>query len=329
MEDLNMFVPNVHFEKIPIKFLESSQNYQRSLSRQHIAKAVADFDLYQVNPVKVSRRNGSNYVFDGQHTIEIIAEKSGSRETPVWCMIYDDLSYEHEADIFANQQKHVKNLSAIEIFQANVEARNNTQLIIKDMVESYGMVIAQRRGAGVINCISTLENIYSKYGYHVLDRVLRLCIATWQGELGSFSSNMFNGIAKVVVTYGNKLKDEVFKERLGEMPIKQLTRQAKDRCPGCMGFAEVMVMTYNGKKKTPGKRLQMSKLHQKDKVFFSGINEQVPDSPFEEFASEDETYIDGFDEAEDDEEEDGDDEEEEEEEDAIDVLPFAGEVFEL
>ena len=135
---------------------------------------------------------------------------------------------------------------------------------------------------------------------------------------------------------GNKLKDEVFKERLGEMPIKQLTRQAKDRCPGCMGFAEVMVMTYNGKKKTPGKRLQMSKLHQKDKVFFSGINEQVPDSPFEEFASEDETYIDGFDEAEDDEEEDGDDEEEdgddeeeEEEEDAIDALPFAGEVFEL
>ena len=56
MEDLNMFVPNVHFEKIPIKFLESSQNYQRSLSRQHIAKAVADFDLYQVNPVSIPLR---------------------------------------------------------------------------------------------------------------------------------------------------------------------------------------------------------------------------------------------------------------------------------
>lgn len=96
-----------------------------------------------------------------------------------------------------------------------------------------------------LDTIQKLENLNT-------NRVLRLCIATWQGELGSFSSNMFNGIAKVVVTYGNKLKDEVFKERLGEMPIKQLTRQAKDRCPGCMGFAEVMVMTYNGKKKTPG-----------------------------------------------------------------------------
>ena len=322
MEDLNIFVPNVHFEKIPIKFLVSSQNYQRNLSRQHIEKAVQDFDLYQINPVKVSRRDGSNYVFDGQHTIEIVAEKSGSRDTPVWCMIYDDLSYQHEADIFANQQKHVKSLSALEIFQANVEAQNNTQLMIKDMVESYGMIIAQRRGAGVINCVSTLESIYTKYGYHVLDRVLRLSIATWQGELGSFSSNMLNSIAKVVVTYGSKMKDEVFKERLGALPLKQLTRQAKDRCPGCMGYAEVMVMTYNGKKKSPGVRLQMSKLHQKDKVFFSGINEQIPDTPFEFEDAED---VAGTDELSD----SFDDEEEIEEEEADGSLPFDGESFEL
>ena len=273
MEDLNMYVPDVHFEKIPIKFLESSQNYQRNLSHLHISKAVRDFDLYQINPIKVSRRNGSNYVFDGQHTIEIIAEKSGSRDTPVWCMIYDDLTYQHEADIFANQQKHVKNLSSIEIFQANVEAQNDTQLIIKDMVEFYGMQIGTKRAPGYISAVHALESIYTKYGYHVLDRVLSLCIATWQGEVGSFSSNILNGIAKVVVTYGNKLKDELFKEKLGELPIKVLSRNAKERCPGCMGFAEVMVMTYNGKKRSPNARLSVQKLHQKEKLYFSGINE--------------------------------------------------------
>ena len=103
--DYNEFVPNVHFEKIPIKNLVSNQDYQRSLSIKHINRAAANFDLFQINPVKVSRRNGINYVFNGQHTIEIIALVSGSRETPVWCMIYDDLEYEHEADIFANQMK--------------------------------------------------------------------------------------------------------------------------------------------------------------------------------------------------------------------------------
>lgn len=287
MEDLNLYVPNVHFEKIPIKFLESSQNYQRNLSRQHIAKAVQDFDLYQINPVKVSRRDGSNYVFDGQHTIEIIAEKSGSRDTPVWCMIYDDLSYQHEADIFANQQKHVKSLSPLEIFQANVEARNNTQLIIKDLVESYGMTIDKRRAPGTITAISTLESIYTKFGYHILDQVLGLCIATWQGELGSFSANILNGIAKVIVVYGDKLNEEIFKERLGSLPIKQLVRTAKERCPGCMGYAEVMVLTYNGKRKSTEKRLNLQKLHQKERTYFSGVDEQINDDYYDDSAFED------------------------------------------
>ena len=101
MDYLEQFVPKVYFEKIPIKNLVSNQDYQRNLSQGHIEKAAENFDLYQINPVKVSRRDGVNYVFNGQHTIEIVAKVSGSRETPVWCMIYDDLSYSHEADIFA------------------------------------------------------------------------------------------------------------------------------------------------------------------------------------------------------------------------------------
>ena len=92
-EDLQKFVPQVHFEQIPIKNLCSNQDYQRNLSIKHVQRAATNFDLYQINPVKVSRRDGINYVFNGQHTIEIVALVSGSRETPVWCMVYDDLVY--------------------------------------------------------------------------------------------------------------------------------------------------------------------------------------------------------------------------------------------
>ena len=137
--DILQFVPDVHYELIPIKNLVSNQEYQRNLSARHVKRAAEHFDLYQINPVKVSRRDGINYVFNGQHTIEIIALVSGSRETPVWCMIYDDLVYAHEADIFANQQKYVKPLLPYEIFMANVEAGNDKQLIIKELVESYSL----------------------------------------------------------------------------------------------------------------------------------------------------------------------------------------------
>ena len=264
MADFDRFVPNVHFEKIPIKNLVSNQDYQRNLSQTHIEKTTENFDIFQINPVKVSRRDGINYVFNGQHTIEIVALASGSRETPVWCMIYDDLSYSHEADIFANQMKYVKSLLPYEVFMANIEAKNQDQLMIRDLVESYGMRISAKRVAGSICAVSTLESIYSKHGYHVLSRVLRLIIGAWEGDANSFSANIMNAVAKLCVVFREQLSDEIFKEKLGAISIKQLCRNAKDRRPGCMGYAEAMIIEYNGKKKSVSSRLSMQKLYARD-----------------------------------------------------------------
>lgn len=267
MDDLNDFVPNVYFEKIPIKNLVSNQDYQRSLSEQHVIRAAENFDLFQINPVKVSRRNGVNYVFNGQHTIEIVALVSGSRDTPVWCMIYDDLCYEHEADIFANQQKFVKSLNPHEVFNANVEAGNNEQLTIKGLVESYGLRISRKKAPGAIVAVSTLETIYLKYGYHVLNRVLRLCIGAWEGDASSFSANILNAIAKLVVTFRARLDEDVFKEKVGALSIKQLARNAKDCRAGALGFCEAMLNAYNGKKKNSKHKLSFNKLLAKEMSF--------------------------------------------------------------
>ena len=263
MPDYSEFVPNVHFEQIPIKDLVSNQDYQRNLSLGHINRAAENFDLYQINPVKVSRRDGVNYVFNGQHTIEIVALVSGSRETPVWCMIYDDLSYTAEANIFANQQKFVKPLQPYEVFNANVEAGNDTQLIIKSLVESYVLTIGNKKGPGIICAVSTLENIYSNYGMQTLNRTLRLIIGAWEGDLHSFSANILNAVAKLISVFGDGLNDDIFKEKLGAVSVKQLTRVAKERKSGCMGFAETMIIEYNGKKKSRANRLSMSRLYAK------------------------------------------------------------------
>lgn len=266
MNNYNRFVPNVHFEQIPIKNLVSNQEYQRNLSLHHIDMAAKNFDLYQINPVKVSRRDGINYVFNGQHTIEIVARVSGSRETPVWCMIYDDLCYEEEADIFANQMKYVKPLTPYEIFLANIEAGNDQQLIIKELVESYGLVLSNKKAPNNIAAITTIENIYEKYGYHVLSNVLRVVIATWEGECYSLSSNVLNAIAKIIITYGDSFDEEIFKARLGEIPIKQVLRVGKERGGGALGVAEAMVLAYNGKKKSDINKLPIQKMYAKNEL---------------------------------------------------------------
>ena len=261
MDDLKRYVPNVYFEQIPIKNLVSNQEYQRNLSQAHIDRAAEHFDLYQINPVKVSRRDGINYVFNGQHTIEIVARVSGSRETPVWCMIYDDLNYQHEADIFANQQKYVKSLVPLEVFKANIEAGNEEQLTILKLVQSYGLDISSVHAPGNICAVSALESIYRKHGIHVLDRVLRLCVATWEGDTNSFSANMLNALAKIITVYDEMLDEMVFKHKLGMVSIRQLTRTAKERRAGSLGFAEAMILAYNGKKQNSKYRLPLHMLY--------------------------------------------------------------------
>ena len=259
MDDLSQFVPKVHFEQIPIKNLVSNQEYQRNISIKHVQRAAAHFDPYQINPVKVSRRDGVNYVFNGQHTIEIVALVSNSRETPVWCMIYDDLEYEHEADIFANQQKYVKPLLPYEIFMANIEAGSDKQLIIRDLVESYGLKISSKSAPGHICAVATLESIYDRYGYHVLDRVLRLMVGTWEGVTHSLSANMLNWLARLVYAYGDSLKEDMFKDKLSRVSIKELVRAANERRAGSLGFAEAMLIFYN--KKTHATALEWNILY--------------------------------------------------------------------
>lgn len=272
MSDYNMFVPNVHFEQIPIKNLVSNQEYQRNLSQHHVENAAAHFDLYQINPVKVSRRDGVNYVFNGQHTIEIVALISGSRETPIWCMIYDDLNYEHEADIFANQMKFVRPLKPYEVFMANIEAGNDKQLIIKDLLESYSLSLGQTRNYGVICAVSTVEGIYERFGYHVLDRTLRLCVGAWEGDMNSLSANFLNGVARLVIAFGDSIKDDLFKEKVGNTSVKQLSRTAKERRPGSLGYAEAMLVAYNRKCKFP---LRWTKLYEKNLGTTDGLDVDI------------------------------------------------------
>ena len=245
MDDFSEFVPNVYFEQIPIKNLVSNQEYQRNLSIRHIQRTVAHFDLNQVNPVKVSRRNGLNYVINGQHTVEIIRAVSKSNETPVWCMVYDDLEYTVEADIFANQQKYVKPLASYEIFMANIEAGNDDQLTIKSLVESYGLKLASGRILCGICAVSCLEQIYKKSGYHTLDRTLRLIVSTWEGDPMSLSASIIRGVSMLIDVFGESIKDDAFRERLGATSAIEIIRNGKSRRPGTMGYAEAMVIAYN------------------------------------------------------------------------------------
>lgn len=100
----------------------------------------------------------------------------------------------------------------------------------------------------------------------MLDKVLHLIIITWEGEQKSFSANMMNGVARLIYAYGSEIEEEVFKEKLGVISIKEISKVAKERRAGFLGYAEAMLIFYSKRMKNPHswKALYMNK-HDKDR----------------------------------------------------------------
>ena len=97
---------------------------------------------------------------------------------------------------------------------------------------------------------------------------MRLIVGTWEGDINSFSSNMLNAVARLVTAFGDDMNDEIFKDRVGNISVKQLIRAAKDRRSGSAGLAETMLAEYNGRRKNPAGKLSVSKLRSMEYTFF-------------------------------------------------------------
>ncbi len=139
----------------------------------------------------------------------------------------------------------------MKFLNANCEAGSDKELMIRGLVESYDLKITSGAAPGCICAVGALESIFEKYGYNMLDRVLRLIIITWEGEPKSFSGNMLNGLARFLYAYQDKVNDGVYKEKLGEVSIKELTKLARERRAGSLGYAEAMLIHYNKRLKNP------------------------------------------------------------------------------
>jgi len=91
-----------------------------------------------------------------------------------------------------------------------------------------------------------------------MERLLRIIIATWEGEEKSFSGNMMNGVARLIWAYGDSLNDEIFKNKLSQISVREIIRTAKERRAGSLGYAEAMLNAYNRRLKAG---LKWSLLH--------------------------------------------------------------------
>ena len=89
-----------------------------------------------------------------------------------------------------------------------------------------------------------------------------------------------HALARFLNAYGDAVKDDIFKEKLGRISIKELARTAKDRRSGSLGFAEAILIGYNKKCRNPlpWDKLYTHKLPQK-KADEPELEEETDDMP--------------------------------------------------
>ena len=90
--------------------------------------------------------------------------------------------------------------------------------------------------------------------------------------MNSLSANFLNGVARLVIAFGDSIKDDLFKEKVGNTSVKQLSRTAKERRPGALGYAEAMLVAYNRKCKFP---LRWTKLYEKNLGTTDGLDVDI------------------------------------------------------
>lgn len=174
-----IYDPNNYFEyaALPAKELVSSQQYQRDISKKHIKDIMDDFDPYQVNPIKVAYRNGRYYVFDGQHTLSTLVCLFGM-DVIVPVMVFKKISYEIEAGLFANQDKHKKKLTKEQILLAMYENKNEKVIQFKKCCESYGFdcdFMPSVKDKKISSYSYLYDKVFCKNGVARLEKVLRVC----------------------------------------------------------------------------------------------------------------------------------------------------------
>lgn len=94
---------------------------------------------------------------------------------------------------------------------------------------------------------------------------------------------MLKAVARLLYVYGDSLKDDVFKDKVGRISVKEVIRSAKDRRAGSLGYAEALLLFYNKKMKFP---LKLEYLYSRKPPQNVSLTSEIPTEDYENDESE-------------------------------------------
>lgn len=226
--------------------------YQRPLDNTKIQNIINKFNPELVNIIKVSRRDGRYYVFDGQHTRAALIQKNGGNHRNVMCKVYEGLTQLDEMELFIAQNGASSPVSTADKFRARYNFGDEE---ITDMVRccelagvtcDFGKVRAHNK----VVCYSTLNKYYKMLDRNLFIDMLAIIRSTWGGDKDSFSGEIVSGVGEFLHVYGDKIDRKRLVKKLSEVSPLIIVREGKMvSAPGGKKYARVILNRYNNRAK--------------------------------------------------------------------------------
>lgn len=216
--------------QIPIELLQLA-DYQRK--ENSTVKSIAqNWDNRKCDPLVVSFRDGAFYVVDGQHRMAA-AKMIGKSD--LTCVIYQ-MTYEEEADYFADQMENVRVLTVLQRLKAKAEAGYGYARDIFQICDDMGVILTGNRrcGPGCCAAVHALSGIYQSHGRDAMIAVLGTIDAIgWHYTKGGYSSVVLRSLCGLYLRK-KKVRDMV---SIAEKVVKNrsfddVMREAYSKFPG-------------------------------------------------------------------------------------------------
>ena len=189
----------------------SYQTDERGNSKKK--KMKENFSEVSFGTIAVSRRNGKNYVVDGQQRVLVTMTMDDIDEVP--CLVHEGLDVKMEASAFVDKNVNTTPVSSIDKFKAKVVKGESAAIAIANIVRACRWKISSDSKRMGIKCISKIERIYSAYGEDVLVSVLNFAEEYHEGiisrltaeTLAAFEYQLNRQLDESIHDYSNKLAD--------------------------------------------------------------------------------------------------------------------------
>jgi hypothetical protein len=224
---------DMSLEMVPISHLRVFHNaerggYARPTSEDRLRKMRLKWDLAKVGTIHVNQReDGSLWLIDGQHRVEI-AREQGLEELPA--VVHHGADVSTEADLYLGYADAFPQ-QALSQFMAELARGDRTAVAIKAAVESVGLKIGSdyrmaHTDDGTVIAINRLERIHSVGGGSGLRETLLLAREAFGLDHRAYQQAMLEALFQFWAAYHTMYDRDRLLAKLREVGVEGITSRA-------------------------------------------------------------------------------------------------------